>query len=96
MSTREFKYAHCGCCDNMVKVAMDVCEEDVYCTRCMGSPRAKTFKGSIGWAGRMFFEARFDILRKQLKPENQVKWDSFDYERKCRIIGHAIEKGLMI
>ena len=71
-------------------------EEDVYCTSCMGSPRAKTFKGSIGWAGRTFFEARFPIVRNALSEDKRVKWDSWSYERKCLLIGRLIEKGAMI
>ena len=90
------KWEFCGCCGNSVQVDDDVNGEDVYCEGCMGNPRARNFKKRIGWAGQMFFEARFDIIRKSLKPENQAKWDSFNYERKCNIIGKAIERGLMI
>src|SRR3990172_662125 len=93
---QETKTVSCGCCGNAVKVSVDTNAEDFYCTRCVGSPRAKTFKGSIGWAGRRFFEARFPILRKNLDAPNQAKWDSFDYEKKCRVIGRMIERGAMI
>lgn len=96
MAQESLKYAYCGCCSNMVQVSVDVNDEDVYCKDCMGNPEAKRFRKRIGWAGRMFYEARFPVIRKNLKPENKAKWDSFSYERKCTIIGKAIEKGLMI
>lgn len=91
------KIVSCGCCGRSVKVSEDTNQEDVYCTRCMGSPKAKTFKGSIGWAGKMFFDARIPIVRKNLsKEEYRLKWDSFSYEKKCAFIGKMIEKGVMI
>lgn len=96
MQKEETKFSHCGCCSELVEVPIDTCDEDVYCKQCMGDPEAKRFKAQIGWAGRMFYEARFDIIRKKLKPENQAKWDKLSYERKCSIIGKAIQKGLMI
>ena len=97
MQTQETKIEYCGCCGASVKVALDVNGEDVYCTRCMGSPRAKTFKGSIGWAGKMFFDARIPIIRNNLSSEeNKLKWDALNYERKCNFIGKMIEKGVMI
>ena len=97
MQTQETKTVSCGCCGGPVKVAEEVNAEDVYCNRCMGSPKAKTFKGSIGWAGKMFFEARFNVVRNNLsKEEHKLKWDSMSYEKKCSFIGKMIEKGVMI
>jgi hypothetical protein len=97
MQKQETKTEYCGCCGAPVKVALDVNGEDVYCTRCMGSPKAKTTKGKLGWAGRMFFDARIPIVRKNLSSEaNQLKWDAMSYEKKCAFIGKMIEKGVMI
>lgn len=88
--------AACGCCGNFVEVPVGTCWEDVYCKDCMGNPEARSFRKKIGWAGQMFYEARFDVVRKQLSPESQAKWDKCSYAKKCSIIGHFIEKGLMI
>jgi hypothetical protein len=97
MQNQETKIEYCGCCGAPVNVALDVNGEDVYCNKCMGSPKAKTFKGSIGWAGRMFFDARIPIVRKNLgKEESKLKWDAMSYEKQCAFIGKMIEKGVMV
>lgn len=97
MQSQNTKIISCGCCGNGVKVSEDTNAEDVYCTRCMGSPRAKTFKGSIGWAGRAFFDARIPIVRKNLSTEElKIKWDNMSYQKQCHFIGKMIEKGVMI
>ncbi len=90
------KLAFCGCCGETGEISVDNCEEDYYCTKCMGDSESKSVKKRLGWAGRMFFEARFPIIRKQLNDTQKAKWDSFSYEKKCGVIGRAIEKGLMI
>ena len=43
-----------------------------------------------------FCEARFDTLRQSLSPENQAKWDGFNYDKKCSVIQSMVRKGYMI
>lgn len=72
-----------------------------HCRECFGDPSVKgtydeSVKQRLGWAGRTFFEARFDRVRKALNPENQAKWDKCSYAKKVAVIGQMIEKGNMI
>jgi len=43
-----------------------------------------------------FCEARFDILRQSLSPENQASWERFSFDRKCYVIQCMVRKGCMI
>ena len=53
-------------------------------------------KRKLGWAGRMFYEARFDVLEKQLRPELAEKFRAMSYAKKMLIVAGMIEKGHMI
>jgi len=75
------------------------------CRECFGEPPAKgervtmdeaTVKRRLGWAGRTFYESRFDTVRKSLTPDNQAKWDACAYGKKVLIISQLIEKGRAI
>jgi len=44
----------------------------------------------------IFCEARFEPLRQNLGPENQAKWDSFSYDKKCSVVQSMVRKGHMI
>ena len=66
------------------------------CEDCGGNPRARSFKKRIGWAGRVFFEARFGAVRDALSEKNKKKWDKLNYNQKCYFITKMIEEGLMI
>ncbi|MDD4979587.1 MAG: hypothetical protein PHI29_13255 [Gallionella sp.] len=97
MPEEKTKLEPCGCCSKLVEVAEDVNREDVYCTDCMGDPKAKSTKDRLGWAGRQFFEARFPIVRNALSKEaHKQKWDKMTYEKKVAFIGKMIEQGAMI
>jgi hypothetical protein len=78
------------------------------CTECFGEPPPagapgkglleddEAVKKRLGWAGRTFYEARFDTICKALKPEQQADWDTKSYGKKVLIVGKFIEKGYMI
>jgi hypothetical protein len=53
-------------------------------------------KKKLGWAGTMFYEARFDVLEKQLRPELAEKFRAMSYAKKVLIVAGMIEKGHMI
>jgi hypothetical protein len=72
-----------------------------HCRECFGEPTVKgtdeaAVKKRLGWAGQIFYESRFDTVRKALNPENQSKWDKCSYAKKVLLIGQMIEKGQMI
>lgn len=90
------KTGFCGCCGHAVEVEDNVNSEDVYCQDCMGYGNSKNFKRAIGWAGKVFFGARFPVIRKNLKQKNRPKWDKLSYPRKCSFVAKMIEQGAMI
>jgi len=79
-----------------------------HCTNCFGDrtttlppptapkKRERAVKRKLGWAMACFFEARFDIVRAKLNPEQQAKWDGFSYEQKCTMVASFVKKGWMI
>lgn len=71
------------------------------CRECGGDDKAdistdEGWKKRIGWGLRMFYEARFDIVRKRLSEEARKKWDASSYRKKCLIIAEFVREGLMI
>lgn len=74
------------------------------CRSCFGTPSDKDvksmtdeeFKEALGWAHVTFLEARFDVIRSALKPENQKKWDETPYKKRCVIVTRFVAKGLII
>jgi hypothetical protein len=46
-------------------------------------------------ANLAFYEARFDIVRKKLCPENQAGWDNLPFTRKRLVIEDLIKAGIM-
>jgi hypothetical protein len=85
------------------------CDNDFgHCRSCFGDrtttlppptapkKRERAVKRKIGWAMACFFEARFDIVRAKLNPEQQAKWDGFSYEQKCTMVASFVKKGWMI
>lgn len=53
-------------------------------------------KRRIGWAGRTFYEARFEILEKKLRPDLVEKFRAMSYAKKIAIVAKMIERGAMI
>jgi len=100
-------YVTCHCCGRGIR---DNAEENAHfgqvpypddqgfgmCKDCGGDAKAPDIKGKLGWAGRCFFEARFDVVRRALSSENQAKWDTWPYERKVALVTRLVEKGSMI
>jgi len=99
----------CSCCGGLLKnTNMDNVDFDVYpyhhdngyglCRRCGGYPdnKKKSTKKRLGWAGQMFYEARFPIVRNNLCPDNQVRWDNMSYEQKIKVVYNFVIKGLII
>lgn len=66
------------------------------CIECGGDPNSKSFRKQLGWAGRTFYEARFNVLRDALSEERRAKFDSLPYWKKVAVIGRLIERGAMI
>jgi len=59
-------------------------------------PTEATVKRKLGWAGRMFYEARFEVLEKKLRPELAEKFKAMTYAKKVTVIAQMIERGHMI
>ena len=98
-------YVECSCCGKSIpntkkhNVAHGTgkCDKGFgHCRECFGDPKADSFKKQLGWGMQMFYEARFDTVRKALSPENVEKWDKLSYEKKCLMIAGLVEKGAMI
>lgn len=75
------------------------------CVECGGDKNAgkgektlteATVKRRLGWAGRMFYEARFEVLEKKLRPELAEKFKAMSYAKKVTVIAGMIERGHMI
>lgn len=66
------------------------------CVECGGDKKSKDFRKRLGWAGEAFYDARVEVLRNNLSPENKAKFESMTYERKVVIIVKLIERGSMI
>jgi hypothetical protein len=56
----------------------------------------KAVRKRLGWQTTTFCEARFDVVRKSLSPENQDRWDNFSFARKCSVVMDFVKKGYMI
>lgn len=56
----------------------------------------KAVRRKLGWQITTFCEARFDVLRAKLSPENQTRWDNFSYGRKCSVVMDFVKKGYLI
>lgn len=54
------------------------------------------FKRSLGWAGRTFYEARFEALEKSLNEANREKFAKLPYKKKVAVVAGLVEKGAMI
>jgi hypothetical protein len=50
----------------------------------------------LGWQRTMFCEARFDVVRKALNPENQEKWGRQCFANKCLVVMDFVRKGYVI
>jgi hypothetical protein len=56
----------------------------------------KALRKRMGWASTMFFDARIDILREKLNPENLERFEALPYAKKVAVITRMVEKGVMI
>jgi hypothetical protein len=54
------------------------------------------FKKKQGWGLTTFYEARMAPFRNALNAQNQAKWDALPYWKKCYLLQHAVEDGLII
>ena len=104
-----YEYVTCGCCGRGVR---NNAEENTHfndvpypddngfgmCVECGGDKNHPDIQNKLGWAGRCFFEARFDVVRNQLSEASgaKAKWDRFSYEKKCAMVARLVEKGVMI
>jgi len=50
----------------------------------------------MGWQMTTFCEARFDVLRRHLNPDNQVRWDGLSYAKKCSVVLGLVRDGTII
>lgn len=71
------------------------------CVECGGDKKAEghteaDVKRRLGWAGRTFYEARFEVLAKNLNPNNAAKFAALPYAKKVVIVAQLVEKGAMI
>src|SRR5438034_10172848 len=58
--------------------------------------RSEGIQGTVGMAGRTFYDSRIEIVRGCLSPQKQKEFDELSYERKVIFIGRALERGLLI
>ena len=65
------------------------------CKDCGGDSTSKNIKKQMGFAGRVFVEARFDLVRNNLRPANQERWDGMDYGMKAAVVLKMAEEGLI-
>lgn len=105
--TDESGYLNCGCCGELIRHTP---EENAHfgiepypddrgygmCRACGGNPNAADFREQLGWAGRTFFEARFEVLRDALSDGNRAKFDGMSYRQKVSVITRLIENGALI
>jgi hypothetical protein len=66
------------------------------CVECGGDKNASDIHRRLGWAGRTFYDARIEVLRNNLSPENKARFEALSYERKIYIITRLIERGKMV
>ena len=71
------------------------------CRSCGGDPTADmTTEGGVrkrmGWQMSSFCEARFEPVRRGLKPENRARWDALSYARKCSVVLGLVREGTII
>jgi hypothetical protein len=71
------------------------------CTECGGDPTAdmttdEGVKRRMGWQMTTFCEARFELLRQSLKPQQQSHWDGLSYAKKCSTVLSLLRDGTII
>ena len=71
------------------------------CRECGGDAAAdmNTDEGvrrRMGWQMTTFCEARFDVVRRNLKPDNQARWDGLSYAKKCSVVIGLVRDGTII
>ena len=71
------------------------------CRGCGGDPTAdmttdEGIQRRMGWQMTTFCEARFDVVRKNLKPQQQAKWDGLSYAKKCSVVLGLVREGSII
>ena len=71
------------------------------CRECGGDPTADTstdegVKKRMGWQMTTFCEARFDLVRQNLKPQQQSHWDSLSYAKKCTVVLGLVRQGTIV
>jgi hypothetical protein len=64
--------------------------------RLVGPVTEAIVKRRLGWAGRVFYETRFETLAKALSGEAREKFEAMPYPKKVTIIARMIEKGFMV
>jgi hypothetical protein len=103
----EGEWIICGCCGHLLR---NTAQENAHfgqqpypddegygmCMECGGEKGSPELKKRLGWAGCMFFDARIEVLKPALNPENLAKFEAMSYERKVAVITRLIEKGAMI
>lgn len=98
------QYLKCGCCGNDYLGCIEKDEKglNVYdegfgmCPDCGGDPKAKSIKKKLGWAACTFYEARFEIIRKNTNEKNRAKFNGLSYLQKVYVIRKLIEQGTII
>ena len=71
------------------------------CRDCGGDHTADTatdegLRRWMGWQMTTFCEARFDVVRRNLKGEAQAKWDRLSYAKKCRVVLGLVKDGILV
>lgn len=105
--SKMLEYVACSCCGSGIKndadenahfgiVPYPVDEGFGMCLECGGDQKAASLRKKMGWAKVSFFDARIEMLREKMNPENLAKFIEMTYARKCWLITKLIERGSMI
>jgi hypothetical protein len=59
-------------------------------------PTDAEVKRRLGWAGRTFYEARFEVVAKGLNEVNRAKFEAMSYGKKVVVIAGLVRRGVII
>lgn len=101
----EEEIVFCTCCGDLLNPDENIVKDEVpypydkgfgMCKGCGGDEESDDIRKKLGWASTCFFDARIEIIEKQLCDDHVERWAKLSYLRKCDFIMKLIEKGAMV
>lgn len=101
----EEEVVFCTCCGDPLNPDENLAKDEVpypydegygMCKGCGGDEKSDDARKRMGWASTCFFDARIEIIEKQLCDDHVERWEKLSYLRKCDFIMKLIEKGAMV